>query len=99
MARVRSQSECLSHLICRYRGCATGDEVCYPLLSDPTIFEVDHCLVLLDKLCWHDGSGSLLIAATGDVGDLTAEGSPVDGVGKVIPCLADGKFRYFCAHV
>jgi hypothetical protein len=53
---------------------------------------------LLDELGWDDCGGALLIAATGDVGDLTTECSPVHGVGEVIPRLADGKFGQICAH-
>lgn len=66
--------------------------------SDPTVFEVDHRFVLLNELGWHDRSGALLFAATGDVGDLTTEGSPVHGVGEVIPRLADAKFGQVCVH-
>lgn len=94
MARVHSQSECPSRLICWDRGCTVGVEVGEPLMSDPSVFEVGHRLVLLDQLGWHDRSGSLLIAAARDVGDLSTEGSPVHGVGEVIPRLADGKFGY-----
>ena len=95
---MHSQPECPSHLICRDRRRTAGLEVGQPLMSDPTVFEVDHCFVLLDELSWHNRSGALLIAATGDVGDLTTKGSPVHGVGEVIPRLADGKFGQLCAH-
>ena len=88
-AQLRSQPECPSRLICRDRRCTTGVEVGQPLVSDPTVFEVDHRFVSLNELGWHDRSSALVIAATSDVGDLATEGSPVHGVGEVIPRLAD----------
>lgn len=87
---MHSQSECSSRLICRDCRRTARLEVGQPLESYPTFFEVDHCFVLLDELGWHNRSGALLVAATGDVGDLTTECSPIHGVGEVIPCLADG---------
>jgi len=94
---VHSQPECPSRLICRDRRRTARLEVGQPLESYPTVFEVDHCFVLLDELGWHNRSGALLISTTGDVGNLTTEGRPVHGVGEVIPRLADGKFGQICA--
>jgi hypothetical protein len=51
-------------------------------VSDPSIFEIDHRLVSIDELDWHDRSSAPLTAATGDVGDLNTEGGPVHGVGR-----------------
>ena len=59
---------------------------------DVSIFAVEHRLVSLDQLDRHDRSGALMTAATSDVGDLTTEGSPVDGVERVTSGLADGQF-------
>ena len=70
---MHSQPECSSRLICWDRRRTACLEVGQPFESDPTVFEVDHCFVLLDELGWHNRSGALLIAATGDVGDLTTE--------------------------
>ena len=64
---MHSQPECPSRLICRDRRRTARFEVGQPLESDPTVFQVDHCFVLLDELGWHNRSGALLIAATAGV--------------------------------
>jgi hypothetical protein len=86
----QAQVERPSHLIGRYGPRATGVEFGQLLRGDPTILVFDHFLVAFDERGRHQRGGPLLTATGRDLGDLPAEGGTVDGVGEMIPRVADG---------
>ncbi len=85
-----SQPERPGDLIGGHRRRPTGFQVSQPLRGDATVLSVDHRLVALDELGWHDRGRTLMSAAASDVGDLTAECGTAHGVGELVPGLADG---------
>jgi hypothetical protein len=73
-------------------------EVSQPFGGDAAILSVDHLLVALYQVGWHDRCSAMMASATGDVGDLTAERGAVDRVREMVSGLADRQLGLWRAH-
>jgi hypothetical protein len=84
-----SQSKLSDNFLNRNWNPTTFIEVVKALLGNPPVFTVDHRFVFLYHLNWYNGRSALMSSAASDKGYLTAERSPIHGVGKMVTRFAN----------